>query len=55
MAKKVRDLLEDLAEFPLDADVRVAVEHVEGHDVRVVKNDIDALKFEDDEVIVELG
>lgn len=56
---KVRDLIADLAELPLDADVVVAVESVtddeNGEDVETVNNDVHAVKFEDGEVIIELG
>lgn len=51
----VRDLIGELAELNLDAEVKVAVEIVEGNDVLVVKSSIEAVKFEDDEVVVELG
>lgn len=51
----VRELIGELGELNLDAEVKVAVEIVEGNDVLVVKSSIESVKFEDDEVIVELG
>lgn len=51
----VEQLIEELTNLPLTANVYVAVEVVEGHEVRVVKNGIDAVKFEDEDVIMELG
>lgn len=52
----IQDLIDELKGFDdKSAVVKVEVEHVEGHDVVVTKNDIHALKFENDEVVVELG
>lgn len=51
----VQDLIEELQEFPLGSSVYVAVEVVEGHDVRVVKSTVHGVKLEDEDVIVELG
>lgn len=51
----VEDLLDELHSRPKGARVRVIVEVAEGHDVREEKSDIDAFKFEDDELLIVLG
>lgn len=51
----VRDLINELEKYDHNDVVKVAIEVVEGHDVRTVLQDVDEAAHGDGEVILELG